>query len=38
LIPNPKHILIKREKNKYDFKLWRDEQTNNEFLKILGYD
>jgi len=38
LIPNPKHILIKRKKNKYDFKLWRDEQTNNEFLKILGYD
>ncbi len=38
LIPQPKHIVIsKDEKNKHTFSVFSDEQTEKDFLKILGY-
>ena len=39
LIPQPKHILIDRDKNnKITTKLFSNQQTHTDFLKILGYD
>ena len=38
LIPEPKHVLIKRDKNgKIYSEVFSQEQTANEYLKILGY-
>lgn len=38
LIPEPKHILIKRDENgKIQTELFSEEQTANDYLKILGY-
>ena len=38
LIPEPKHVLIKRDENgKIKTELFSQEQTADEFLKILGY-
>ena len=38
LIPSPKHIIIERdEKGNFTDRLYRDEQTVDEMLKILGY-
>lgn len=38
LIPSPKHIIIERdEKGNFVDRLYRDEQTVDEMLKILGY-
>lgn len=38
LIPEPKHILIRRDENgKIQTELFSEEQTANEYLKILGY-
>ena len=38
LIPEPKHILIKRDDNgKFKTELFSLEQTANDYLKILGY-
>jgi arginine decarboxylase len=38
LIPEPKHILIKRDENgKILTELFSEEQTANDYLKILGY-
>ncbi|MBL6655016.1 MAG: arginine decarboxylase [Flavobacteriaceae bacterium] len=39
LIPNPKHILIQKDANgKITTQLFKDQQTKDEFLKILGYE
>lgn len=39
LIPQPKHILIDRDKNnKITTKIFSNQQTHTDFLKILGYD
>ena len=39
LIPAPKHILIDRDKKGHiATKLFREQQTNEDFLNILGYD
>jgi len=39
LIPNPKHILIdKDEKGNITSRLFKPQQTNIDFLKILGYE
>ncbi|MCX2680801.1 arginine decarboxylase [Galbibacter sp. EGI 63066] len=39
LIPSPKHILIdKDEEGNITTKLFSEQQTANDFLKILGYD
>ncbi|MEY4522555.1 MAG: hypothetical protein RIT10_1740 [Bacteroidota bacterium] len=38
LIPEPKHILIQRDENgKLQTKLFSEEQTANDYLRILGY-
>lgn len=38
LIPEPKHILIRRDENgKIMTELFSEEQTANDYLKILGY-
>jgi arginine decarboxylase len=38
LIPSPKHIIIERdEKGNFVDRMYRDEQTVDEMLKILGY-
>ena len=38
LIPEPKHILIQRDENgKLQTELFSDEQTADDFLRILGY-
>jgi arginine decarboxylase len=38
LIPEPKHILIQRDENGKIFtKLFSEEQTASDYLKILGY-
>jgi arginine decarboxylase len=38
LIPEPKHILIRRDENgKLNTSLFSEEQTANDYLKILGY-
>lgn len=38
LIPQPKHILIDKDKNGiYTTSVFRPEQTHEDFLKILGY-
>ncbi|TNF46569.1 MAG: arginine decarboxylase [Bacteroidetes bacterium] len=38
LIPEPKHVLIKRDENgKLQTELFSDEQTAKDFMKILGY-
>jgi arginine decarboxylase len=39
LIPNPKHILIdKDERGNITSRLFKPQQTNTDFLKILGYE
>lgn len=39
LIPNPKHILIQKDANdKITTQLFKDQQTKEEFLNILGYE
>lgn len=39
LIPNPKHILIQKDTSgKITTQLFKDQQTKEEFLKILGYE
>jgi len=39
LIPQPKHILIDRDKNNnITTKIFSNQQTHTDFLKILGYD
>jgi arginine decarboxylase len=39
LIPNPKHVLIDKDENgKVTTRLFKAQQTNADFLKILGYD
>lgn len=39
LIPQPKHIIIsKNEENKFIFKVFKEQQTPHDFLKILGYE
>ena len=39
LIPEPKHIIIERDKNgKIISKVFNEEQTANNFLNILGYN
>jgi arginine decarboxylase len=39
LIPNPKHILIQKDASgKITTQLFKDQQTKEEFLKILGYE
>ncbi len=39
LIPEPKHVLIKRDENgKIVTELFSNEQTANDFLTILGYE
>ncbi|HMP31660.1 MAG TPA: arginine decarboxylase, partial [Saprospiraceae bacterium] len=38
LIPSPKHVIIERdEKGNFIDRLYRDEQTVDEMLTILGY-
>ncbi len=38
LIPEPKHILIQRDENgKIETSVFSEEQTANDYLKILGY-
>lgn len=38
LMPQPKHILInKDEKGNYSYEVFREEQTPEDILKILGY-
>lgn len=38
LIPEPKHVLIRRDENgKIQTELFSEEQTANDYLKILGY-
>jgi len=39
LIPNPKHILIQKDASgKITTQLFKDQQTKQEFLNILGYE
>ena len=39
LIPQPKHIIIsKNAENKLEYKVFKEKQTANDFLKILGYE
>ena len=39
LIPNPKHILIDLDENgRITTRLFRHQQTKEDFFKILGYD
>ncbi|GAB5564956.1 MAG: decarboxylase [Winogradskyella sp.] len=39
LIPSPKHILIDKDDNgNIRSQMFKDEQTNEDFLNILGYD
>ncbi len=39
LIPAPKHVLIDKDKKGHiTTKLFREQQTNEDFLNILGYD
>lgn len=39
LIPQPKHILIKKDKDgTVTTSVYREKQTHNDFLKILGYE
>jgi arginine decarboxylase len=39
LIPQPKHILIDKDENgNFTYKLFRPQQTAEDFLNILGYD
>jgi arginine decarboxylase len=39
LIPQPKHIIISKDKNnQLQFKVFKEQQTANDFLKILGYE
>ena len=39
LIPNPKHILIDKDENgNLTTRLFRPQQTNKDFLNILGYE
>lgn len=39
LIPQPKHIIISKNKeNKLEFKVFKEKQTPQDFLKILGYE
>ena len=39
LIPNPKHVLIdKDEEGKLQTRLFRPQQTKEDFFKILGYE
>jgi arginine decarboxylase len=39
LIPEPKHILITRDENgKIQTEVFSNEQTAQDYLKILGYD
>jgi arginine decarboxylase len=39
LIPAPKHIIINKDNEGNIFtKIYKDEQTNKDFLKILGYE
>lgn len=39
LIPNPKHILIQKDASgKITTQLFKDQQTKEEFLNILGYE
>jgi arginine decarboxylase len=39
LIPSPKHILIdKDDEGNITTKLFSEQQTANDFLKILGYN
>jgi len=38
LVPQPKHILIDKDENgNFKYSIFRDEQTSEEMLKILGY-
>lgn len=38
LIPEPKHVLIQRDENgKIETNIFSEEQTANDYLKILGY-
>jgi len=39
LIPQPKHIVISKDENgKLEYKVFKEQQTANDFLKILGYE
>jgi len=39
LIPQPKHIIIsKNSEGKLEYKVFKEQQTANDFLKILGYE
>lgn len=39
LIPQPKHVVIsKNEENKLTYNVFKETQTSNDFLKILGYE
>ncbi|WP_372794855.1 arginine decarboxylase [Lutibacter sp.] len=39
LIPQPKHIIISKDKDgKLEYKVFKEKQTANDFLKILGYE
>jgi hypothetical protein len=39
LIPQPKHILIDREKTEsWQLRFFSEQQTSQDVLKILGYD
>jgi len=39
LIPQPKHLIIsKNNEGKLEYKVFKEKQTPNDFLKILGYE
>ena len=39
LIPQPKHVVISRDaKNNLTYTVFKETQTSNDFLKILGYE
>ena len=39
LIPAPKHLLIDKDKNgEFTYRLYKEQQTSEQFLKILGYE
>ena len=39
LIPAPKHLLIDKDKNgEFTYRVYKEQQTSEQFLKILGYE